>query len=112
MHVSTGEGQAFVVVSLTETLVFSEIPPFYAAPMDARVDSVHDVLETKPLAWESTIMNGENKERWMRLCELASKEQDPDKLMQLVQEITRLLEERELSLKSRRSGSDGELISN
>lgn len=57
-------------------------------------------------------MNGENKERWMRLCELASKEQDPDKLMQLVQEITRLLEERELSLKARRSGSDGEVISN
>jgi hypothetical protein len=57
-------------------------------------------------------MNGENKEQWMRLCELASKEQDPDKLMQLVQEITRLLEERERSLKTRKSGPNGEIRTN
>lgn len=35
-----------------------------------------------------------NHERWMELCELASKEQDPNKLMALVTEITRLLEEK------------------
>lgn len=52
-------------------------------------------------------MNGDKREEWMRLCELASKEQDPDKLMGLVQEITRLLDERERQLKSRRTTTGG-----
>jgi hypothetical protein len=42
----------------------------------------------------------ENKERWLELCELASKEQDPDKLMELTQEIIRLLDEKEARLKN------------
>jgi DNA-binding transcriptional regulator GbsR (MarR family) len=33
----------------------------------------------------------ENKERWRELCEQAEKEQDPQKLMELVREINRLL---------------------
>ena len=33
-----------------------------------------------------------NRERWMELCEQASTEEDPDKLLALVQEINRLLE--------------------
>jgi hypothetical protein len=40
-------------------------------------------------------MKGEAKERWMHLCELAALEQDPERLMQLVVEINRLLEEKE-----------------
>jgi hypothetical protein len=32
-----------------------------------------------------------NKERWQELCELAAKEQDPEKLMELIREIDRLL---------------------
>jgi len=43
-------------------------------------------------------MKGEVKERWMRLCEQAALEQDPEKLMQLVVEINRLLEEKEQRL--------------
>ena len=43
-------------------------------------------------------MKGEAKERWMRLCEQAALEQDPEKLMQLVGEINRLLEEKEQRL--------------
>ena len=35
---------------------------------------------------------GQNKERWQELCELASKEQDPTKLVELMKEINRLLE--------------------
>ena len=35
----------------------------------------------------------------MHLCEQAANEQDPDKLMELVREINRLLEEKELRLK-------------
>ena len=35
---------------------------------------------------------GKNKERWQELCELAAKEKDPDKLIELTKEIIRLLE--------------------
>jgi hypothetical protein len=36
-----------------------------------------------------------DKARWMELCEQAAVEQDPEKLMKLVTEINRLLEEKE-----------------
>ena len=45
-------------------------------------------------------MKGEKKEIWMQLCERAVIEQDPDKLMELIKEINRLLEEKERRLKS------------
>jgi hypothetical protein len=34
----------------------------------------------------------ENRERWMMLCEQAATEQDPQKLLELVKEINKLLE--------------------
>jgi len=36
----------------------------------------------------------EEKERWVELCEQAAVEQDPQRLVQLVQEIIRLFEEK------------------
>jgi hypothetical protein len=57
-------------------------------------------------------MSSEQKQEWMRLCELASKEQDPEKLMELVREITRLLEERETAIKAKRTTSDSGAVSN
>jgi hypothetical protein len=33
----------------------------------------------------------ENEERWKHLCELAAKEQDPQKLIELTREINNLL---------------------
>jgi hypothetical protein len=56
--------------------------------------------------------DSEHKQEWMRLCELASKEQDPEKLMELVREITRLLEQRETALKAKKSTSESGAISN
>ncbi len=44
-------------------------------------------------------MKGEKREHWMRLCEQAANEQDPEKLLELVREINRLLEEKEQRLK-------------
>jgi len=41
----------------------------------------------------------ENQEKWMELCALASKEQDPAKLLALTQEIARLLAEKEQRVK-------------
>ena len=43
-------------------------------------------------------MREEKRERWMQLCQEAAQEQDPKKLMVLVREISRLLEEKEQRL--------------
>ena len=39
-------------------------------------------------------MRDETRDRWMLLCDQASTEQDPEKLLALVQEINQLLEEK------------------
>ena len=48
-------------------------------------------------------MKGEKLEQWRLLCERAEKEQDPEKLLVLCNEIIRLLEEKEERLKAARS---------
>jgi hypothetical protein len=45
-------------------------------------------------------MDGAPKQSWYELCELAAKEQDPQKLLELVQEINRLLDEKKPSGKA------------
>ncbi len=45
-------------------------------------------------------MEGPARERWLELAVLAANEQDPAKLLTLIQEINRLLEEKEQRLKS------------
>jgi hypothetical protein len=47
----------------------------------------------------------QDSERWRQLCELAAKEQDPAKLMQLIKEINELLDAKERRL---RGDSPGE----
>ena len=42
------------------------------------------------------------KERWKQLCEQVAVEEDPEKFMQLVNELNRLLEEKERRLDMRR----------
>jgi len=46
-----------------------------------------------------------DKEKWMELCERAAVEQDADKLMTLIHEIERLLQEKEDRLDALRKGS-------
>jgi hypothetical protein len=48
---------------------------------------------------------GSVKERWLEFCELAAKEQDPKKLLLLVEEINRLLEEKEQRFKKNRQAN-------
>lgn len=43
-------------------------------------------------------MQAETKEQCMQLCELAAREENPEKLLAIVQEISRLLEEKERRL--------------
>jgi len=47
-------------------------------------------------------MMNEHKERWMELCEQAAVEQDSGKLIDLAEEIIRLLEEKEERLREKR----------
>jgi hypothetical protein len=48
-------------------------------------------------------VQSENGDRWRLLCERAATEQDPTKLMELVREINRLLEEKEKRLQVQRA---------
>lgn len=43
-------------------------------------------------------MQGQTKERWQELCAFAATEQDPAKLLELIQEINQLLEEKQRQL--------------
>ena len=44
-------------------------------------------------------MQGKVKEEWILMCEQAAVEQDSEKLMALIIEINRMLDEKELHLK-------------
>ena len=53
-------------------------------------------------------MQGEKLEQWEKLCREAAVEQDPDRLLELTQEVTRLLDEKEERLKKARQGVSAE----
>lgn len=53
-------------------------------------------------------MQGKLKEEWMQLCEQAAIEQDANKLMDLVREINRLLEEKDGRLQKQQAKKVGE----
>jgi hypothetical protein len=43
-------------------------------------------------------MQGEKRERWMELCDEVAKEQDPEKVLELVKKLNTMLEEKEKRL--------------
>jgi hypothetical protein len=45
-------------------------------------------------------MEGEKRERWMRLCVEVADEEDSNRLLELISEIDRLLHEKELRLRN------------
>ena len=55
-------------------------------------------------------MQGPLKERWINLCEQAAVEQDTQKLMLLIQEINRLLEEKERRLHRQQASEEGSVM--
>jgi hypothetical protein len=48
-------------------------------------------------------MQGETREHWFELCTKAAQEQDPAKLLKLVEEINRLLQDKESRLRPNRN---------
>jgi hypothetical protein len=55
--------------------------------------------------WRFHAMQGKVKEHWMELCEKASVEQNSEKLMALVKEINRMLDEKEDRLKRQQANT-------
>lgn len=53
-------------------------------------------------------MQNETKERWVHVCELAAQEQDPDRLMMLVQELNELLTQKHERLQAQRFSLTGD----
>lgn len=53
-------------------------------------------------------MDQDKRERWIQLCELASKEQDPEKLLRVVEEINRLLDEKNGRLRTQQTAGSEE----
>jgi hypothetical protein len=51
-------------------------------------------------------MQGPTKELWEQLCQQAATEQNSERLMKLVEEINRLLSEKEERLKNQRADSN------
>jgi len=52
-------------------------------------------------------MQGKLKEEWMQLCEQATVEQDSEKLMLMIREINRMLDEKEKRLERQHSQAVG-----
>jgi hypothetical protein len=55
-------------------------------------------------------MEGEKRERWMRLCVEVADEQDSNRLLELISEINRLLHEKEMRLRNVRREESGYVI--
>lgn len=47
---------------------------------------------------EVSIVIGKNEERWRELCRQAAVEKDPKRMLELIKEINRLLEEKQARL--------------
>ncbi len=71
------------------------------------MDSIQSVPVTGFSDWRFNAMQGKVKEQWTLLCEQAAVEQDSGKLMALIDEIDRMLEEKEKRLKRHDSESRG-----
>ena len=65
-------------------------------PIKKPVSSDRQPLEQQQRREGLSSVKGENKEHWKQLCEQAAVEQDPKRLMALIEEITRMLDEKEL----------------
>jgi hypothetical protein len=68
--------------------------------------TVHDIPSPYLRHIEGCQLQGKTKERWLELCEQAADEQEPGKLLELISEINRLLQEKEDHLKRRSNSGD------
>jgi hypothetical protein len=67
------------------------------------MSSVQSVPTIEFPDWSQRTMQGKAKERWVQLCEQAAMEQDTERLIDLVEEINRMLDEKEQRLECEQS---------
>ena len=63
------------------------------------MSAVQSVRVTEFTDWRPSTMQGKVKEDWLQLCEQVAIEQDTQRLIELVRELNRMLDEKELRLK-------------
>jgi hypothetical protein len=63
----------------------------------------HDITVWLDISIPEGIVEGETKQKWDKLCTLAETEQDGEKFTEIIQEINRMLNEKQSRLNRNRS---------
>jgi hypothetical protein len=69
--------------------------------------AIQSVGTTEFTDWRLRAMRGKVKEEWMELCEKITTEQDPERMIELVRELNRMLDEKEQRLQRERAARGG-----
>jgi hypothetical protein len=67
------------------------------------MSAVQSVGMTEFTDWRPRAMQGKVKEDWMQLCEQVAIEQDTERMIELVRELNRMLDEKEQRLERKQS---------
>jgi hypothetical protein len=70
------------------------------------MSAVQSVRVTEFTDWRPSSMQGQVKEDWMDLCEQVASEQDTERMIELVRELNRMLDEKEQRLGLKQSKRD------
>ncbi len=70
------------------------------------MSAVQSVRVTEFTDWRPSTMQGKVKEDWMQLCEQVAIEQDTERMIELVRELNRMLDEKEQRLGLQQSKRD------
>lgn len=68
-----------------------------------RLSAVHSVRVIEFADWRAATMQGKVKEEWVQLCERVAIERDPERMIELVRELNRMLGEKEQRLEHKES---------
>ena len=71
------------------------------------MSAIQFVGTTEFTDWRLRAMQGKVKEEWIQLCEKIAIEQDTDRMITLVRELNRMLEEKEKRLERERAARGG-----
>lgn len=71
------------------------------------MSAIQSVGTTKFTDWRHRAMQGKVKEKWIELCEQIAIEQEPARMIVLVRELNRMLDEKEERLQRERAARGG-----
>jgi hypothetical protein len=70
------------------------------------MSALQSVRVTESTDWRPSSMQGKVKEDWVQLCEQVAIEQDTERMIELVRELNRMLDEKEQRLGLKQSKRD------